>query len=206
MLFSIGCSKNDAFDIPAQNFKAGFQTGVSETGRLTGTILFPSAYSQRTLSFTVDDRKFITQPDGRFLLEGLPVGQHRIVVVVKGYEPLVQSFTVGEDKITQLSSMKLSIARGRLLGRLVNEKGISAKDVAVRLEPQGGFVRTDSDGIFEFIGIHSGDYKLQVADTKFFTYDRAISLNSGEERDLGNIQVHNRVQMPVQSTARMAEK
>ena len=203
-LLLVGCnSAKEGTDIPLQNYATGLSQVDGPTGSLHGTIRFPSEYNQRTVSFVVNGRRFITQPDGRFNLKNIPVGQHSLQVLVKGYEPIESTFQIQEDTMTTLPATRLTTARGKLYGRLVSEAGGSASNISVKLSPQGGVAKTDNDGIFEFIGVQTGAYSLSVVDNKFFTYDRTISINSGENHNLGVIPVHPRVQMPVQRTARM---
>jgi len=202
-----GCSnKNNESQVPVQDYASGYESQDSQTGDVIGSLRFPSEYNQRSLKFTINKRAFFTQPDGRFHLENIPVGQYRLIAVVKGYEPVKKTFTIAADQTVVLKSLPLAIARGRVVGRLVAESGQSASDVKVQLAPQGGLAMTDNDGIFQFVGVPTGDYKLQVSDKKFFTYDRKITMESGKIQNLGNIEVHPRVQLPIQRTARMADQ
>ena len=57
----------------------------------------------------------------------------------------------------------------------------------------------------KFIGVQSGGHSLLVTDSKFFTYDRKFSINSGEYRNLGNIKIFPRAGVAVSRTALLRE-
>ncbi len=88
--------------------------------------------------------------------------------------------------------MALRMARGKVVGRLVRESGESAPEVDVVLSPMRDMARTDRDGIFQFIAVNRGDHVLRITDDRFFTYNRNFSMGSGEQLNLGNIQVFRR--------------
>ena len=198
-----GCnSLEEEYQIPSQDFSKAMELKDTESGSLFGQIVFPSEYTQRSLTFTVDGRNFVTMPDGRFLVESIPTGEHRLVVSVKGYESINKAFSVSEEEPTAAGIMKLEMARGKVIGRLVNEKGQSAQEIPIKLAPLGGLAVSDNDGIFQFIGVNSGPHVLKITDSKFFTFDRSIQIEQGEIRNLGNIKVFRRTLPIIQQTAR----
>ena len=193
----------DEFRLPPQEYVKVLELNGRESGGLFGRILFPSAYTQRSVRFSLDDRTFITQPDGRFLIEGIPAGTHELTILVKNYEPIFQQFVIDRSEAVQAGPWRLKMARGKVIGRLVVENGDSAANVQMRLMPLGGMAKTDGDGIFQFIGVNSGSHLLRVTDSRFFTYNREFSLSKGEQRNLGNIKVFRKAGYNMSQAATM---
>lgn len=177
-------------DVPAQTYVNGLTAAVTKTGDLRGQILFPSEYAQHSIRFTLDDVTFVTHPDGRFLVSNVPVGKHALEVRIKGYEPVQRSVAMENGHTVNLEPVHLVDARGKVLGRLVAEKGHSAEGVEVRLTPDDGVAMTDADGIFQFLGVSAGDHTLMVKDPRFFAGNQHFKLSNNESRNLGNIRVY----------------
>ncbi len=194
------------FRIPAQNYARVLELNGREAGKLHGKVVFPSAYAQRSVRFTLGERRFVTEPDGRFLIEDVPTGEYPLYIRVKSYEPVKMTVVVQHGKASSAGKISLRMARGKVIGRLVSENGRSAAEVGVRLSPLGDLARTDDDGIFQFIGVQSGDHNLLIADPQYFTYKRKFTLDSGEHRNLGNIKVFRKARAPVSRTAVLREK
>lgn len=196
----------DEYRLPSQEFAKVLELDGRESGTLYGRILFSSSYSQRSVRFTLDGRTFITQPDGRFLIELIPVGRHKLSILVKNYEPISQEIRINGGNPVEGGTWRLKMGRGKVIGRLVAENGASAPDVEMRLLPLGGLAKTDSDGIFQFIGVNSGSHVLRVMDSQYFTYNREFSLNIGEQRNLGNIKVFRKAGANLPRTAMMEQR
>lgn len=179
----------DDYRLPPQEFTKVLELNGRESGTLFGRILFPSAYTQRSVRFTVGGRTFITQPDGRFLVESIPVGSHRLSILVKNYEPITQDILINGENAVQSGPWRLKMARGKVIGRLISENGKSTPGVDMRLLPLGEMAKTDADGIFQFLGVNSGSHVLRIMDSQFFTYNREFKMDKGEQRNLGNIKV-----------------
>lgn len=176
-------------DVPAQAYVNGLTAAVSKTGQLRGQILFPSEYAQHSIRFALDDLTFVTHPDGRFHISNVPLGQHWLDVRIKGYESRRVSLVVTDGKPMVLDPVRLVEARGKVLGRLVADKGGSAGGVEVQLVPDTGVALTDADGIFQFLGVGAGDHTLVVKDPRYFAGNQHFRLASNEARNLGNIRV-----------------
>ena len=206
-LFLAACDEAaQEFRIPVQNYARVMELDGREPGRLHGTVVFPSAYAQRSVRFSLGERRFVTEPDGRFLIEKVPAGEYPLYIRVKSYEPIQRTVVVPAGQAAFAGRIILSMARGKVIGRLVAENGRSAAEVGVRLTPLGDLARTDDDGIFQFIGVQSGDHSLLIADPQYLTYNRKFTLNSGEHRNLGNIKVFRKARAPVSHTAVLREK
>lgn len=193
----------DEYRLPAQEFAKVLELKGRDAGTFYGRVLFPSAYTQRSVRFSLGGRRFVTQPDGYFLIERIPAGTHTLSIQVKNYEPIAHEVVVAGDDAVQGGPWRLKMARGRVIGRLVGDNGKSAMGVAIRLSPLGDLTKTDSDGIFQFIGVNSGDHTLAVTDPQYFTYNRDFSLSIGEERNLGNIKVFLKAGSKLPRTAAM---
>ena len=109
---------------------------------------------------------------------------------MKGYEPVRRTLTVSGGQPVRLKPVRLVQARGLVLGRLINQKGLSAKGLTVNLEPEGGVTVTDKDGIFQFLGVSAGEHLLRLRDSRYFAGNKHFALNPNEKRNLGNITVY----------------
>ena len=188
-----GCDLIGAPDgVPMQSFANPLEVFGKDTGSLTGQILFPSEYSQRSVLFLVDDEMFVTHPDGRFHVGWLPPGRHILSVRVKGFEPLERPFVLQPDGELRIKPLNLRMARGQVIGRLIYDDGKSATDIRLRLNPMGGITATDNDGIFTFIGVNAGNHSLSVEDTRYYAVARKFKLAPDEHRNLGLIRVARR--------------
>jgi hypothetical protein len=191
-------------DVPAQTYVNGLTAVVSRTGDLRGQILFPSEFAQHSIRFTLNEVTFVTHPDGRFHVSNVPAGEHWLDVHIKGYEPLHVAVPVTDGGLLTLDPLRLVDARGKVLGRLVGEKGGSAEGVEVRLVPDDGVAVTDGDGIFQFLGVSAGTHTLMVKDPRFFAGNQHFTLGSNEARNLGNIRVYPQTRGALR-TARLQE-
>ncbi|MDH5751329.1 MAG: hypothetical protein OEZ59_02790 [Deltaproteobacteria bacterium] len=196
-----GCDKGAGNeDIPAQNFGHSIDTLGKETGELTGRIQFPTEYSQRSAMFNIGEISFVTHPDGRFRLKGLPRGRHQLQVRINGYEKMEVSFDILPDEVTELANLNIQEAKGRVLGRLVDGNGKSASGLALRLSPSEKVVTTDNDGIFQFLGVGQGRHVITLQDPVFFTANRHLRLGGNETQNLGNIEVFRRLSPQVNAS------
>ncbi|MEE8395660.1 MAG: carboxypeptidase-like regulatory domain-containing protein [bacterium] len=206
-LVSQGCgSRFEDFQVPAQDYGKAWELGGQPTGTLLGRLVFPSEYAQRSATLILAGRTFTSHPDGRFRIENVPAGRRELVVTAKGYESLARSVEIKPGDEVLVEGLRLRLARGIVFGRLVKEKGGSAPAVELKLYPSGGAAVTDNDGIFQFIGVNSGRHTLRISDAKFFTFDRRVSVHSGERQNLGNIKIFRRTDSPVKQTARLNQQ
>ena len=179
-------------EVPSQSFGNPIQSIGENSGGMAGQILFPSEYTQRSITVKLDGRPFVTHPDGRILIDWVPHGSHLLTVRVKGFEPIEREIEIAPDQILRLPSLRLELARGKVIGRLVWESGKSASDIALRLSPMGGITASDNDGIFQFIGVNSGEHLLQIEDGDFTAVLKPFQLKPNESVNLGLIQVERR--------------
>lgn len=191
-LFS-GCEPGSGTEeVPAQAFATLPEVIGHETGSLAGLVLFPSEYTQRSVSIRLDANTFVTHPDGRFQITRIPAGKHRLSVQVPGFQPMVQDVTVAVDETATVKPFRLALARGVVLGRLVFLDGGSAAELAVKLAPAGGQTRSDHDGIFQFVGVSAGRHELLIDDARYYTKSVALELGPNEKRNLGIVNVFRR--------------
>lgn len=176
-------------DVPAQSYQNVLSAIGTESGDLFGQILFPSEFAQHSIRFSLDNLTFVTQPDGRFLVQRIPVGTHTFQVRIKGYESVFRPLVVSQNSQEKMKVFRLKEARGLVTGRLVKEQGSSAEGIEVHLEPDGGVMLTNGEGAFSFIGISAGKHVLKIRDPLYFTGNKHFILTSNEKRNLGTIEV-----------------
>lgn len=185
-----GCGQGaDTGDVPAQSYQNALSAMGTESGDLFGKILFPSEFAQHSIRFSLDNLTFVTQPDGRFLVQRIPVGTHTFQVRIKGYESVFLPLEVSKNSQEQMKVFRLKEARGLVSGRLVKERGFSAEGIEVHLEPNGGVMLTNEEGAFSFIGIGAGKHVLKIRDPLYFAGNKHFNMTSNEKRNLGTIEV-----------------
>ncbi len=188
-----GCDPvKEEFRVPAQDYAGLLELNGEKPGILYGRVMLPSAYTQRSIAFTLGDRGFYTQPDGRFRVNRIPPGEYPLKVAIRGYEPLQQQVTIPEDQAVGLGLLRLQFSRGTVMGRLIKENDNSAFAVTVELAPLGDRRQTDQDGFFQFVGVGAGPHALIISDPEFFTHDRKFELQPDQTLNMGNILVFRR--------------
>jgi hypothetical protein len=110
-------------------------------------------------------------------------------VFAPGFEPVTVAVSVADGAEAKLQPIRLRIARGKVIGRLVDEQGKSATGIAVHLNPHGGATYSDQDGIFQFMGVGPGELTLGVDDPYFTPQPQRFQLAPDEQRNLGNVRV-----------------
>lgn len=190
-----GCDSAPQKSVPgqkvlaSQSFTQAMDNADPSFGQVKGQIKFSSAYAQRSATFQIDNRKFVTEPDGWFLIEKIPAGTYNFQVRIRGYEGVQFRFNVDSNALVNLKPVPMAHARGRVVGRLVDDQGRSAASVPVILIPQGGMAVTDKEGIFQFMGVSGGDHSLITKNGMVNFSQKGFHVNSGEMKNLGNIQV-----------------
>ena len=76
--------------------------------------------------------------------------------------------------------------------RRMDRHAIEELGLPVRLEPMGGQTTTDSDGIFKFIGVSTGQHQLLIEDPRYYTKALTVKLKPSETRNLGIVNVFRR--------------
>lgn len=189
LVAAAGCQPaRDSADIQAQPYTSRLNLLGKASGGLAGRIVFPSEFTQRSATFFIDQVRFATLPDGRFRVSDIPGGKHQVRVMIPGFEPVALEVDVSGGEVA-LKPIELRMARGKVIGRLVDEQGKSAPGIAVRLAPHGGATHTDQDGIFQFLGVGPGELILRVDDPYFTPQPQRFVLERGEQRNLGNVRV-----------------
>lgn len=183
-----GCNSS-ASGVPAQGYLTWLEAFGRTTGAVHGRVRFPSEYTQRSVTLTLDGETFVTHPDGRFRITRLPAGTHELSVQIKGFEPAVRRFSIHGDAFRRLEPLQLRLARGRVVGRLVYPDGRSAADLPLRLRPLGGETRSDGDGIFTFVGVHAGEHTLLIDNRRLAAKVKSFRLAQDEYRNLGIIRL-----------------
>lgn len=190
LLLLAGCSRPaETHGVRSQQYGRLFEHFGADTGTVYGRILFPSDYLQRSALLNIDGNAFVSNPDGRFLIEDVPEGSHALSLHLKGFEPLHRRITVQPGRYNPAGELHLILARGLVIGRTVDEKGRSAVEIPVRLTPTNEIVLTDKDGIFQFVGVNAGEHELDIPDARYFMPLQRFELGRGEQRNLGIIAV-----------------
>lgn len=176
-------------DVPFQPYTNALTAFFSDTGNLSGRVLFPSEFSQHSIRFSLGEFTFVTHPDGRFRISRIPTGTHRFIVNMQGYEPIRQTVTISRGNTTRLEQMAMVQARGLVFGRLINQSGNIAAGIRVQLDPLGGVGLSDHRGVFRFDGVKAGHHLLKIDDSRFTPKVKRFVMEANEHRNLGVITV-----------------
>lgn len=176
-------------EVPFQPYSNALTALFSDTGDLSGRILFPSEYSQHSIRFFLGKFTFVTNPDGRFRISRIPAGILRFTVNMHGYEPIQQAVTISGGSMTRLKQMALIQARGLVFGRLINQSGSIAEGIRVQLAPLGGVSLSDNHGVFRFDGVKAGNHLLRIDDSRFSPKVKRFVMEANQHLNLGVITV-----------------
>ena len=176
-------------EVPFQPYTNALTAFFSDTGDLSGKVLFPSDFSQHSIRFSLGQFTFVTHPDGRFRISRIPTGAHRFRVNMQGYEPILQTVTISKGSTTRLNQMALVQARGLVFGRLINQSGNIAAGIRLQLVPLGGSGLSDRQGVFRFDGVKAGNHLLKIDDSRYSPRVKRFVMEANERRDLGVITV-----------------
>jgi len=191
-----------ADSIPAQFYSAHLAERDVKTGSVSGIVSFPSEYSQRSTTFELSGKTFVTTPDGRFTVERIPPGKYLFSVNVRGYDPYQTTISIVAGRNKGLKGITLRMARSKVAGRLVHPDGTSAQGITVMLSPNGGTAITDKDGVFQFMGVPTGNHTLQISDSRYMATSRMIvTVKPAKHLNLGVISVIRRASREEPTTA-----
>lgn len=204
LLFLGSCGGKWGVDeVPSQPYTNALTALFSDTGGLSGRVLFPSEFSQHSIRFSLGNFTFVTHSDGRFRVSRIPAGALRFTVNMQGYEPIVRTVTISGGSMTRLKEISLLQTRGLVFGRLITQSGDIAGGIRLQLTPLGGVGLSDNQGVFRFDGVKAGRHLLKIDDARFSPKVKSFVMEANERLNLGLITVF-RLPGANQRTAKLA--
>ncbi|MFC4139104.1 MULTISPECIES: collagen binding domain-containing protein [unclassified Microbacterium] len=117
---------------------------------------------------TLDDGTTVrTKPDGTYLIDTVPVGEHTLTVAAPDGYTVISSpapFTVPENSETPITDQDFVLQELPALSGTVTAAGTGVGGVVVTAEGPGGTEHavTAADGSYSFPGLTAGDYTVRV--------------------------------------------
>jgi outer membrane protein TolC len=165
---------------------------------LNGTVVDASGAPQGNVTLVVTsaagiDRRFVSEPNGRFTFGGLQPGTYRLRVDDERFAPWSNDAVVlaAGDQQTLTITLQPRVAenttRGMIAGTLIGPDGRPRGDVAVILTNPAGIdrrVASEPTGAYSFGGLQAGTYRIRVEDQAGalpFAVDGVV-LAAGERR------------------------
>jgi len=165
---------------------------------LNGTVVDAAGAPQGNVTLVVTnaagiDRRFVSEPNGRFTFGGLQPGTYRIRVDDDRFAPWSNDALVlaaGEQRTLQITlqpRVAENTTRGMIAGTVIGPDGRPRGDIAVILTNAAGIdrrVASEPTGAFSFGGLQPGTYRIRVENVTGalpFAVD-GLALAAGERR------------------------
>ncbi len=155
----------------------------------------------------------VSGPDGRFVIDSLPHGVYDLHANVKGF-PDSRAYGVTTGTLEAVVLLQEGV---RIEGVLIDQSGVEIAGTVVKLSPQADAINlpiplpgvndmiktaakfledpdiltlSGSEGKFVFSNIASGPYLLEVSYPGFLPYSKRLTVNAGENIDLGAVAIN----------------
>jgi len=157
-------------------FFAGSAGAQGARATLSGTVVDTSGAPQGNVTLVVTnaagiDRRFVSEPNGRFTFGGLQPGTYRIRVDDERFAPWSNDALVlaaGEQRSLQITvqpRVAENTTRGMIAGTVIGPDGRPRGDIAVILTNAAGIdrrVASEPTGAYAFGGLQPGTYRIRV--------------------------------------------
>lgn len=158
-----------------------YGAGINLSGTVTESDSgSPVANAEVTLTKT-DDTKTIsgsTGSDGRYLLEGIPVGDYTLTVKKDAYQTYEQTISLIENTT---HDVKLDPSGSRVSGTVSDSNGpLSGVLVTITNGETTKQCTTDADGTYESDPLTPGEYTVQFSKSGYFTVEKSITISDSD--------------------------
>jgi outer membrane protein OmpA-like peptidoglycan-associated protein len=139
--------------------------------------------------------RIATEADGTFSSKGLPPGDVDLEISAPNFESALVPASVVLGKLTAISaSLTPRVQKGRIEGRLVDDRGGGVEGVIKFSGPEAVDARTDASGNFS-VALDPGSYRARVDGTTFLKKERQLGIAEGEAKPL-QLEVRRRPATP----------
>lgn len=170
-------------------------TGTTKTnftmvsaGTLSGTITDnQSADGVDGARISIDNDDFVTftNASGNYLFEGLPSGNHNVIVTKNGYNSANSEITIisGVTSTLDLSLISLNLNTGSLSGNVIDfYTNQNIEDVTVVISGMVGL--TSASGNFEIVNIPIGSHGVQIEHADYISQSTNTTINANQNTSL----------------------
>lgn len=156
-----------------------FTLEATEKGSVSGKVVDEQDGSEiENAMVAIGTKETITDAEGDFLLEGIPVGERELNIQVNGYAEQNKTVMVEEDKETEIEAKMISTENGGVQGVLTDGKTgnpVGGAEISVDDET----VVTAADGSFIITGLLSGNWDIKAEKAGYAQTEEAIVIEPG---------------------------
>lgn len=121
-------------------------------------------------------RQTNTDADGRWSIDGLPLGQARVILRVEGRDPIETTIDVTADETPEIATtFAAQLPRGEIRGTIQGSDGRPLAGAEIRIHPGGLTLTTDEEGAFE-TEVPPGSYDVEVRASRHRTQTRHVEV------------------------------
>lgn len=198
--------KKDGFDekiVTDVLITKNFTTPVTDVllfisrGSIAGVAHLEGSTDHSGILVSVDGTSYtaITNSNGDYLIQGVPVGTYNLTATKLGYQSAQKSgIVVNANQTTNVSTMTLSFIPGQITGVALKKGKTNHANIHVYLEGYSYLdAFTDLDGNFTITGVPAGTYSLVAVapEPEYIPYHHPspIILSAGETKNIGSFTV-----------------
>lgn len=169
---------------------AGVHTEMNEqwldslNGAVSGQVVDNdgSAVAEATISLLGVGQSTVSDAQGQFQFDQVPVGQYTLQVSRSGYQSSSRTVAITADQSLSLTGEDtLALLPFRLEGVVtLGEDVVDHSGSLVTLAGSGQSVQTDTEGLFVFKGVAPGNYQLQISREGYQPNRQALTLPEDE--------------------------
>jgi len=142
--------------------------------------------------------EYVTGSDGSYHFVDVEPGSYHIEASMSGYYTGYADVTVVAGELSTVDDIELipltaEVENASLMGKIVTEAGLPIDNATVELyypadsDTLNNTFTTGEDGEFSFTDLIAGSYRLEISADGFDDKTISVTLNWGDERNMGNI-------------------
>lgn len=166
-------------------------------GSIAGVAILEGASNHSGILISIEGTNYtaITNSNGNYLIQGIPVGRYNLMASKSGYDDAtVSGVVVNTNKTTNLSPITLNFIPGEIRGVALKKDKTNHANIHVYLEGHSYLdAFTDLDGNFTIKDVPAGTYSLVAVapepDYIPYHHPSPITLSAGETKDIGTFTV-----------------